>query len=73
MIIRVRYKTGTFDMISDKLLEQHIETGRISMFYRYSEQRWIVIGRDPIRQGRISPSYEGPERRASMAIPAMQV
>ena len=72
MIIRVRYKNDIFDMVSDSMLQQHIETGKISMFYRFSEHGRIVIGKDPVRKTDGSPAYEGPERRASGAALVLQ-
>lgn len=41
----------------DKLIGEH----KIKRFYRYSEEKWITVGIDPIRG--MGGVYAGPDRR----------
>jgi hypothetical protein len=63
MGIRVVYHDHYVDQVPLYILQLGIECNRIKMFYRDSEQKWIVVGVDPVRQIRSSSSYRGPERR----------
>ena len=62
--IRVVYKTKDcdFDYVNENWLETMILREEISHFYRPSEEKWISIKFDSVREGREGP-YPGPERR----------
>jgi hypothetical protein len=61
MVIKVKYKNNRFDLVQGELLDLLLEEGKVKQFYRYSEDRWITVGRDPVRAGR--KIYFGAERR----------
>jgi len=68
MIIRVQYHNGIYDLISANTLQHLILNGKIKMFYRYSEKRWITIGVEPMRKdSQVLAPYSEPERRAPQA------
>jgi hypothetical protein len=60
MLIRVRYRDNSYDMLKAWRLQEYLETGRIDAFYRSGT--WVSVGRDPVRDGR-RRDYHGPERR----------
>ena len=60
--VRVRYSDNSYDYIAGMLLDKLIHVNKIKQFYRYSEEKWITIGIDPIR-GR-GGAYNGAERRS---------
>jgi hypothetical protein len=62
MVIKVKYKNNRFDLVKGELLDFLLKEGKVKQFYRYSEDRWITVGRDPVRAGR--KIYFGTERRA---------
>ncbi len=69
MTMRVVYRDGKHDMISTVTFEQLIESEEIRMFYRCSEDRWVVVGVDPIRKAsKKKDAYRGPERRMEELI-----
>jgi hypothetical protein len=69
MTIRVMYHDGTCNMISAFTLEQFIRNEKIKMFYRYSEEKWINIGVDPIRMNVTEGQRcDGAERRIAEII-----
>ena len=71
--MQVVYHDGSSDMISSVTLQQLLESDKIKMFYRYSEDRWVVVGVDPIRKHSQQKSdYAGPERRMEELI-AVQI
>jgi len=49
MTIKIRYVDNVYDIVSADALQRLIDKGRIKMFYRYSEKKWVAIGSDPIR------------------------
>ena len=59
--IWVRYKTGTEDIVHQRMFEELLAHGAIAQFYRTSENRWITPGVDRIRE--TAGHYTGPERR----------
>lgn len=61
MIIKVKYKNNSYDNVNTYLLNQFLAEGKVSQFYRYSEERWVTVGCDPIRIG--SGLYDGLEKR----------
>lgn len=61
MIIKVKYHNNRFDLVKGEILDQFLEKGKVKQFYRYSEDRWVTVGRDPIRIGR--HIYSETERR----------
>ncbi|MDH4232317.1 MAG: hypothetical protein OEW04_09860 [Nitrospirota bacterium] len=62
MVIKVKYKNNRFDLVKGEMLDLLLEEGKIKQFYRYSENKWITVGRDPVRAGR--KTFQGTERRA---------
>ena len=65
MPIRVLYKDNTYDIISAFTLQRLIESGKVSMFYRYSEKRWVSISGQQVRTRNRVMGYVGSERRLS--------
>ena len=61
MVIKVKYKNNRFDLVKGEVLDLLLEEGKIKQFYRYSEDKWVTVGRDPIRMGR--SRYLGSDRR----------
>ena len=64
MLIKVKYTNNRFDLIKGEMLEGFLEEGKVRQFYRYSEDRWITVGSDPMRSG--EKIYPGPEMRSSV-------
>src|ERR1700690_1019740 len=64
MTINVQYHNGNYDLISADTLQRLIVNGKIKKFYRYSENKWVIVGQDPIRS-KPRPNHEGSERRTS--------
>ncbi len=62
MVIKIRYKNNRFDLVKSDMLERFLEEGKIKEFYRYSENRWVTVGSDPMR--RIKAVFSGSERRS---------
>ena len=60
--IRVRYSDNSYDYIADMVLDKLIRVNKIKQFYRYSEERWITLGIDPVRG--MGGIYNGSERRS---------
>jgi hypothetical protein len=61
MVLHIQYHNNKFDYINCEILDQLINTRRIKRFYRPSEEKWVVIGIDPIRGN--GGDHEGKERR----------
>ena len=61
MVLHIQYYNNKFDYINSEILDQLINTRRIKRFYRPSEEKWVVIGIDPIRGN--GGDHEGKERR----------
>lgn len=61
MLIRVRYTTGAYDYVSRNLLDDLIQSDRITQFFRSGS--WAIIGIDPLRTDNMASAYAGPERR----------
>ena len=62
LYIRVRYSDNSYDYIVGMALDKFIHGNKIKQFYRYSEEKWITVGVDPIRRrGRV---YSGAEKRS---------
>lgn len=59
-MIRVIYKDGTEDLVTQKFLDILLFLGEVQMFRR--ENQWAVVGVDPIRC-RSFQGYNGEERR----------
>jgi hypothetical protein len=69
MTMRVVYHDGSHDMISAVTFQQFIEREKIKMFYRSSEDRWVVVGVDPIRKNsQKKGDFKGSERRMEELI-----
>ncbi len=61
MNIRVMYKDGAYATIRAFRLAYLLETNMVKKFYRNSEQQWVIVGEDPVREN--GHSYPGLERR----------
>ena len=67
MLIRVMYRDYRYDYVNTHQLDHLIDFKRITKFLRPSEDRWVIIDKDPIRgQG---GDYRGSERRNFLAVP----
>jgi hypothetical protein len=64
MTLKVQYHNGLYDVVSADTLQRLIVNGKIKKFYRYSENKWIIVGQDPIRS-KTRTHHEGSERRTS--------
>jgi hypothetical protein len=62
MLMKVKYYDNRFDLVKGSLLSRFLVEGKVKEFFRYSEHRWVTVGRDQIRTG--GGTYSGPERRA---------
>jgi hypothetical protein len=60
MLIRVMYDDGTYDMVKPKMLDQLLETEKLTSFKR--SDSWAVVGRDALRSSR-SQGHKGVEKR----------
>ncbi len=61
LYLRVKYTDNSYDYITGTMLDKLIREHKIRRFYRYSAERWVTVGVDPIRgTGGI---YAGPDRR----------
>jgi hypothetical protein len=60
-MIRIKYADGDYDCVADFMLETLISSNRIEAFYRRSEDRWVVVGDDPMRG--MGFKHRGRERR----------
>jgi hypothetical protein len=61
MVLHIQYRNNKFDYISSEILDNLINKRRVKRFYRPSEEKWVVIGIDPIRGN--GGDHEGQERR----------
>jgi len=61
MVLDIQYQNNKFDYINCEILDQLIRKRRIKRFYRPSEDKWVVIGIDPIRGN--GGDHAGQERR----------
>ncbi len=61
MNIRVMYKDGKYASVRAFRLGYLLKAKMIKKFYRNSEQQWVRVGADPIREN--GHSYPGLERR----------
>ncbi len=60
MTIRVIYKNGTEDLVTQKFLDILLFMGEVQMFQR--DDNWAVVGVDPMRKN-VRITYPGNERR----------
>ncbi len=60
-MIRVIYKDGTEDLITQKFLDILLHLGEVQMFRRNND--WAVVGVDPVRNIRRG-GFSGQDRRA---------
>jgi len=63
MLMKVKYQNNRFDLVKGDILSIFLAEGKVKEFYRYSEDRWVTVGRDQIRTG--GGIYSGPERRTA--------
>jgi len=61
MVLHIQYQNNAFDYVNSEILDHLIHTRRIKRFYRPSEDKWVIIGIDPIRGN--GGDYDGQERR----------
>lgn len=61
MVLHIQYHNNKFDYVSSAILDKLIRSQKIRRFYRPSEEKWVVIGVDPIRGN--GGEYDGRERR----------
>ncbi|HOO89691.1 MAG TPA: hypothetical protein PLA74_02600 [Syntrophales bacterium] len=59
--IRVKYIDDSYDYVAGLVLDKLIRANKIKQFYRYSEEKWVTPGVDPIRG--MGGLYTGAERR----------
>jgi hypothetical protein len=59
--IRAKYSDDSCDYIAGIVLDKLIRANKIKQFYRYSEEKWVTPGIDPIRG--MGGLYTGMERR----------
>jgi len=72
--MQVVYQDNSHDMISAFTLDPLIESNKIKMFYRPSEDRWITVGVDSVRNNTDELAhYDGHERRLANIIAAQLV
>jgi hypothetical protein len=62
MVIKIKYKNNRFDLVKSEILDQFLTEGKVKEFYRYSENRWVTVGHDPMRCER--GPFGGAERRS---------
>ena len=61
MVLHIQYQDNKFDYVNHYFLDRLINTRRIKRFFRPSEEKWVIIGVDPIRGN--GGDFEGHERR----------
>ncbi len=59
-MIRVIYKDGREDLVTQKFLDILLHMNEVQMFQR--ENDWVIVGVDPLRNSK-QQSYPGEERR----------
>jgi len=59
--IAIKYKSNTEDVVAPYMLDELIASDQIKQFDRPSEQRWVTLGMDQIRN--TGGTHTGPERR----------
>jgi hypothetical protein len=73
MTIRVQYHNSVYDIVLADTLQRLLDSGKIKKFYRYSDQRWITVGVDPVRNpvgrgAQILVPYTGPEMGSPQCV-----
>jgi hypothetical protein len=61
MVLHIQYQNNKFDYVRSNILDKLIYARRVKRFYRPSEEKWVIIGVDPIRGN--GGDYDGQERR----------
>jgi hypothetical protein len=61
MLIQVAYLDDRYDYLKEFQLERLLEMRQVAKFRRSSG--WVEVGVDPIREGKKTGPYFGPERR----------
>lgn len=64
-LIRVIYRNSHEGVVDDITLDELIQSHKVMLFYRPSQDKWIDVEADPVRLR--ESRYDGPERRASVA------
>ncbi len=65
-MIRVIYKDGTEDLVTQKFLDILLHMGEVQMFQRNND--WAVVGVDPVRHLRRA-GFNGQDRRMHQQTP----
>ena len=63
MVIKIKYNNNRFDLVKSEILDKFLADGKVKEFYRYSENRWVTVGHDPMRSGK--STFGGDERRST--------
>ena len=61
MMIYVQYQDHSYDVVDGPTLDRLLLGKAVRQFYRRSEERWVNVYRDPIRE--LEGDYTGPNRR----------
>jgi len=61
LYLRVKYVDNSYDYIVGTVLGKLIRENKIKRFYRYSEEKWVTVGVDPVRGA--GGLYGGSDRR----------
>ncbi len=61
LYLRVKYIDNSYDYIVGTVLGKLIRENKIKRFYRYSEEKWVTVGVDPVRGA--GGLYGGSDRR----------
>ena len=63
MVIKIKYNNNRYDLVKSEMLDKFLADGKVKEFYRYSENRWVTVGHDPLRNGK--GTFGGDERRST--------
>jgi hypothetical protein len=64
MLIQVMYPGNNFDYVKEFMLDDLIESRKISKFRRANG--WVAIGLDPVRAIKQSNTFNGVEKRCNV-------
>lgn len=63
MLIQVMYPDNNYDYVKEFMLDNLIDTGKITKFRR--EGHWVSIGVDPVRNSKRQIVFTGVEKRGA--------
>ncbi|OPY70897.1 MAG: hypothetical protein A4E57_00212 [Syntrophorhabdaceae bacterium PtaU1.Bin034] len=63
--LRVRYRDNRYDYVPDFMLDVLISSNEIAGFYRPSQKRWVIVGRDLLRGSDECADETLPRRRST--------